>query len=137
MGDGLVSEVSGAASGWTGRSNSASSQSKAAAKATALLGNTEDAYGQVWHLPTDPGTLTARQMVDLSPREMGGPAGISILPMWLLKLLGLFMPIMREMPEMMYQYDRDYIFDSGKFTARFGIHATSYAQGVKATVSMG
>jgi nucleoside-diphosphate-sugar epimerase len=108
-----------------------------AAKATALLGNTGDAYGQVWHLPTDPGTLTARQMVDLFLREMGGPAGISILPMWLLKLLGLFMPIMREMPEMMYQYDRDYVFDSGKFTARFGIRATPYAQGVKATVSMG
>ena len=24
-----------------------------AAKATALLGNTPDAYGQVWHLPTE------------------------------------------------------------------------------------
>jgi hypothetical protein len=54
---------------------------------------------------------------------------------WLLKLLGLFMPIMREMPEMMYQYDRDYVFDSGKFTSRFGVRATPYAQGVKATVS--
>ncbi len=106
-----------------------------AAKATALLGNTEDAYNQVWHLPTDPETLTGREMAALFIREMGGPAGISILPIWLLKLLGLFMPIMREMPEMMYQYDRDYVFDSGKFTARFGIRATPYAQGVKATVS--
>lgn len=106
-----------------------------AAKATALLGNTEDAYDQVWHLPTDPDTLTAREMVGLFVREMGGPAGISVLPMWLLKILGLFMPIMREMPEMMYQYDRDYVFDSGKFTSRFGIAATPYAQGVKATVS--
>ena len=74
-------------------------------------------------------------MADLFVREMGGPAGISILPLLLLKILGLFMPIMREMPEMMYQYDRDYVFDSGKFMSRFGIAATSYAQGVKATVS--
>ena len=106
-----------------------------AAKATALLGNTEDAYNQVWHLPTDPETLTGREMAALFVREMKGPAGISILHMWLLKLLGLFMPIMREMPEMMYQYDRDYVFDSGKFTSRFGMRATPYAQGVKATVS--
>jgi nucleoside-diphosphate-sugar epimerase len=106
-----------------------------AAKATALLGNTEDAYGQVWHLPTDPKTLTVREMTALFLREMGGPEGISILPMWLIKVLGLFIPIMREMPEMMYQYDRDYVFDSGKFTARFGISATPYAQGVKATVA--
>jgi nucleoside-diphosphate-sugar epimerase len=106
-----------------------------AAKATALLGNTGDAYNQVWHLPTDPQALTGREMAALFAREMGGPAGVSVLPMWLLKALGLFMPIMREMPEMMYQYDRDYIFDSGKFTARFGIAATPYAQGVRETVS--
>jgi len=105
-----------------------------AAKATALLGNTGDAYNQVWHLPTDPKTLTGREMAALFVREMNGPAGISVLPMWLLKALGLFMPIMREMPEMMYQYDRDYVFDSAKFTDRFGIRATPYAQGVKATI---
>ena len=105
-----------------------------AAKATALLGNTGDAYNQVWHLPTDPKTLTGREMAALFVREMNGPAGISVLPMWLLKALGLFMPIMREMPEMMYQYDRDYVFDSAKFTDRFGIRATPYAQGVKVTI---
>lgn len=106
-----------------------------AAKATALLGNTADAYNQVWHLPTDPDTLTGRQMADLFIKEMRGPSGIAILPNWLLKIVGLFVPVMREMPEMMYQYDRDYVFDSGKFTARFGMKATPYAQGVKATVS--
>jgi len=34
-------------------------------------------------------------------------------------LLGLFIPLMREMPEMMYQYDRDYVFNSDKFTNHF------------------
>ncbi|MDB5050568.1 MAG: NAD-dependent epimerase/dehydratase [Fibrobacteres bacterium] len=108
-----------------------------AAKATALLGNTEDAYNQVWHLPTDPNALTGREMVALFVKEMGGPAGVSVLPMWLLKVLGLFMPIMREMPEMMYQYDRDYLFDSGKFDKRFSFRTTPYAQGVKLTVAAG
>ncbi|MDB5105133.1 MAG: NAD-dependent dehydratase [Fibrobacteres bacterium] len=106
-----------------------------AAKATALLGNTEDAYGQVWHLPTDPAALTGREMAALFAGEMGGPAGVSVLPMWMLRLIGVFMPMMREMPEMMYQYDRDYIFDSSKFDARFGSGATPYAEGVKRTVT--
>ena len=36
-----------------------------AAKATAILGNTEDAYNQVWHLPTDKNALTGVEMINL------------------------------------------------------------------------
>lgn len=61
---------------------------------------------------------------------------VSVLPMWLLKILGLFMPFMREMPEMMYQYDRDYFFDSTKFNKRFQFSTTSYREGVKKIVSI-
>ena len=107
-----------------------------AAKATALLGNTEDAYNQVWHLPTNPNTLTGREMAALFAKEMRKSEGVSVLPNWLFKILGIFIPIMREFPEMMYQYDRDYFFDSMKFEKRFGFQATSYAEGVKATVAL-
>jgi nucleoside-diphosphate-sugar epimerase len=106
-----------------------------AAKATALLGNTPDAYNQVWHLPTDRHALTAREMSALFMKEMNIQKSVSILPMWLLKLLGIFIPIMREMPEMMYQYDRDYIFDSSKFERRFNFRTTTYEEGVKHIVS--
>lgn len=105
-----------------------------AAKATALLGNTADAFNQVWHLPTDKNTLTGRQMSELFMKEMKVTSKISVLPMWLIKVIGLFVPFMKEMPEMMYQYDRDYFFDSGKFKKRFGMEPTSYQQGVKETV---
>ena len=58
---------------------------------------------------------------------------ISILPKWMLHPLGIFIPVMKEMPEMIYQYDRDYFFDSSEFTARFGIKATPYEEGIKIT----
>ncbi len=106
-----------------------------AAKATAVLGNAEDTYGQVWHLPTDPDALTGAQLAALFAKEMGGSAGVSLLPVWLMRMLGLFMPIMREFPEMMYQYDREYIFDSSKFDKRFAFRTTPYAQGVKETAA--
>jgi nucleoside-diphosphate-sugar epimerase len=108
-----------------------------AAKATALLGNTPDAWNQVWHLPTDEARITGRQMISLFAREMKQPDKVMVMPMWLLRLLGLFMPLMREMPEMMYQYDRDYFFDSSKFQQRFGFKPTSYENGVKATIEGG
>jgi nucleoside-diphosphate-sugar epimerase len=106
-----------------------------AAKATALLGNTADAYGQVWHLPTDKNTLTGREMISLFSKEMNSPGKIFLLPKWLLQVLGLFIPLMREMPEMMYQYDREYFFDSSKFDQRFNFAATTYQQGVKDTIA--
>lgn len=105
-----------------------------AGRATALLGNTPDAYGQVWHLPTDSRPVTGKEFVSMISSELGtGKAKLSIVPKWMLYLLGLFIPVMREMPEMMYQYDRDYFFNSAKFTRRFNIKATPYEEGVKET----
>ena len=43
------------------------------------------------------------------------------VPEWMIKALGLFAPIMTEFPEMLYQYEQDYIFDNSKFEKRFGI----------------
>jgi len=34
---------------------------------------------------------------------------VQILPRWAVKLIGIFVPILREMYEMLYQYDRDII----------------------------
>ncbi len=107
-----------------------------AAKATALLGNTADAYNQVWHLPTDKNALTGNEMIALFSKEMNVEGKPFVLPMWFIKVLGVFIPFMREMPEMMYQYDRDYYFDSSKFDNRFNFQTTSYAEGVKKTVEL-
>jgi nucleoside-diphosphate-sugar epimerase len=105
-----------------------------AAKATALLGNTVDAYNQVWHLPTDKNILTGREFVSLFSKELNVKNRVLVMPMWLIKLLGLFVPVLKEMPEMMYQYDRDYFFDSSKFEKRFSFSPTTYSEGVKNTV---
>jgi nucleoside-diphosphate-sugar epimerase len=104
-----------------------------AAKATALLGNTPDAYGQVWHLPTESRPVTGREIITMIASEMGAEPKISLLPKFMLGPLGLFIPIMKEMREMIYQYDRDYFFDSSKFTRKFGISATPWEEGIKAT----
>jgi nucleoside-diphosphate-sugar epimerase len=106
-----------------------------AAKATALLGNTDDAYNTIWHLPTDKNTLTGRQFVQLFAREMKVRDKIFVMPVWLIRIVGIFVPVLKEMPEMMYQYDRDYFFDSSKFEKRFKFKTTTYEEGVKLTVN--
>jgi nucleoside-diphosphate-sugar epimerase len=101
-----------------------------AGKATALLGNTADAYNQVWHLPTTREKLSTRQWIGLIAEEMNTLPRIQTIPLWMINTLSLFIPVMREFPEMLYQYQQDYFFDSSKFEKRFGITATPPAEGI-------
>lgn len=102
-----------------------------AAKATALLGNTADAYNQVWHVPTTKEKLTTLQWIQLIAGQLGVEPAVQAIPVWMLRVLGIFVPIMREFPEMLYQYEQDYIFDSSKFEKRFGMLATRPEDGIR------
>jgi nucleoside-diphosphate-sugar epimerase len=90
-----------------------------AARATALLGNTADAWNQVWHVPSTREALTGREWIERFASEMGVKPRVTVVKPFMLGLLGIFIPIMKEFREMMYQYDRDYFFDSSKFEKRF------------------
>jgi len=105
-----------------------------AGKAIALLGNTPDAYNQIWNLPTDRKSLTAEQWIDLFAKEMGKKSGYQLIPGWIVRLLGLFVPFMKELFEMRYQFDRNYFFDSIKFEKYFKYQPTKYEAGVKEIV---
>lgn len=105
-----------------------------AALATALLGNTNDAYNQVWHVPTTKERLTSLQWNQLIADELSVHAKIQRVPAWMLHILGIFIPTMKEFPEMLYQYEQDYIFDSSKFENRFGIKATLPEEGIRTLI---
>ena len=47
------------------------------------------------------------------------------------KFIGLFSSVMRESYEMLYQYDKDYVFNSDKFEKRFNIKTTPYIEGIR------
>ena len=104
------------------------------AKGTAILGNTHDAYNQIWNLPTDSEKITGEGWINLFAKEMNSSNKYQVLPNWLIKILGFFIPIMKELPEMNYQFDRDYYFDSSKFNKRFNYTPTKNAIAVKQTV---
>ena len=105
------------------------------AKATAILGNTTDAFGQVWHLPTSAEKLTGADIIKLIAAAMKVKPAYYTLSKTMLSLLGWFVPTLRELKEMQYQNDQDYFFDSSKFEQRFGIKATTYQEGIKAIVA--
>lgn len=102
-----------------------------AGKATALLGNTENAYNQVWHLPTAPDPMTGTEWVKAFASELGVKPKSRTASKAMLRLLGIFIPVMKEMVEMLYQYDRDYVFLSDKFEKEFDFSPTPYAEGIR------
>ena len=105
-----------------------------AAKATALLGNTASAFGQVWHLPTTKERLTQQDWINLVAKELGVPAKTQFIPRWMLLALGLFIKPMREFPEMLYQGEMDYVFDSSKIEKEFGLLPVNPEEGIREMV---
>jgi nucleoside-diphosphate-sugar epimerase len=90
-----------------------------AGRATALLGNKPDAYNQTWHLPCDTNRLNLKDFIALCSKVYGSELKYTILKPWLLKIIGLFVPFIKEIIELLYQWEQDYIFDCSKFNKRF------------------
>jgi len=103
-----------------------------AAEALFILATNDKSFGQVWHLPSaDP--LTTRQFVKLAAEYMNGSEKVSTLPKWLLKVIGLFNPFMKEAYEMNYQNEFPLHFSSAKFEKAFKFTPTSFADGIRET----
>ena len=101
-----------------------------AGKATAMLGNTSSAFNRVWHLPTDKNALTGKEFIGLATKAFGQKPAYMVVPMWMLRMIGLFSPVIKESIEMMYQNQVDYIFDSSKFEKAFGFQPTPLETGI-------
>ncbi len=103
-----------------------------AGRAMALLGNTPDAYGRLWHLPTHPDALTGREFIAQVAAAFRTAPRYRVLGPWMLKIAGRFSPTVRESQELLYQNTYPYRFDSSAFTQRF-FPPTPYADGIRAT----
>ena len=98
-----------------------------------ILGEREEALGQAWHLPS-PETVTTRQFVEMIFEEVGKPARIQAAPKIVLRVMGLFNPGMREMIEMLYEFEEPFVVDHSKFEQAFGERATPLKEAIGETV---
>ncbi|WP_215226212.1 NAD-dependent epimerase/dehydratase family protein [Echinicola shivajiensis] len=102
-----------------------------AGKATALLGNTPDAFNQIWHLPTASNPPSGKEWIHMVAKEMAVNPNYQLIPKWIFNISEIFVPFMKELNEMLYQYERPYIFDSKKFEELFFFKPTSYLEGIR------
>lgn len=106
------------------------------AEALAILGEHDEALGEVWHLPA-PRTVTVREFVALAAQAAGTQPRIAALPRFMLPLLGLVIPPMRGISENAYQYYEPYILDHSKFDRAFGdaLQPTPLEEAIRTTVA--
>jgi nucleoside-diphosphate-sugar epimerase len=98
-----------------------------------LLATSDVAIGQVWHLPTALPAPTGQGFIDIAAKYMQAKNKVQVLPKFLLKVVGLFNPFMKELYEMLYQWEFPLELDSSKFEKAFNVKPTPYEQGIKET----
>lgn len=106
-----------------------------AARGVYLLAQSDEAFGQTWHLPTAQPPLTGRQFISEAAKALGGKEGFSTLSTPMLRLVGLFNRTVGELAEMNYQFTQPYLFNSDKFNRAFGFEPTPYAEGIRETAA--
>ena len=67
--------------------------------------------------------------------ETGKEARIQPADKFMMSLLGMFVPELKESVEMMYEFDKPFIVDSSKFEQTFGMKATPMKEAIKETVA--
>ena len=104
-------------------------------QALALLGNSPDAFGQVWHLPTDKNALSMAEFTQICCEAMGQPYKMQVYTENQMKWASWFVPAVKESMELAYQFKFNYLFDSSKFEKAFSFKPTSYLNGIRQTIA--
>lgn len=93
-----------------------------------------DAWGRAWHVPSPP-ALSMRELATRAAILAGAPTPrLTRLPYPVLWLGGLVNPLLRELRETRYQFDRPYVLDSSATQQALGIAPTALDEALAETL---
>ena len=105
------------------------------AEALAIAGTDECAWGRPWHVPTGPAVSTLEVAERLCAIAGAPEPRVYEAPRVLFNALGLFSPMMKELRETRYQFDKPYILDSSAFQETFAMAPTQLDDALKTIVA--
>jgi len=104
------------------------------AETLVALSDKEEAYGQAWNV-AGPGLITTRKFADLVFAAVHQKTRIRVVGKFMLRVLGLFNPLMREVVEMHYLWTTPVKLDDTRLRKLLpDLKKTPYAEGVEATI---
>jgi nucleoside-diphosphate-sugar epimerase len=105
------------------------------ARGLVTLGMRSEADGEVWHLPAA-APLTGRAFLHTVFETAGQDARIAPTSVTMMRVAGVFSPLIRASVEMMYQWEQPFTIDPAKFEAAFGpMPPTPHAVAIERTVA--
>jgi nucleoside-diphosphate-sugar epimerase len=101
----------------------------------ATLGCAEpDIYGRPWMLPCAPaGTL--RELVVRLATKLDAKIRVAQVPRSIVKTIAVFVPLFRELAEMLYQWDEPFVIDDRRFRDRFQFTPTDLDRAAADTIA--
>lgn len=101
----------------------------------ATLGSaSDDAYGKPWMLPCAPAE-SMRALIARFSRHLGRNIQLNVLPKWAMKALGLVVPMIQEVNEMLYQWDEPFVIDDLRFRNAFHSEPTEVEHAAAKTIA--
>jgi len=99
------------------------------------LASRDDCFGEAWNF-AGPEPINTLDFLTRVYRAAGLAPKYRTAGRTLLKLLGIFNPLMRELPEMLYLQETPVLLDDSKLIAKLGsVHKTSYDDGIRQTLA--
>ena len=102
-------------------------------RALAILGERDDALGQAWHIPAAE-TLTTGDFLRLVAERARRALKTQVAPNWLLRIISLLNGDLREMMEMLYQFEEPFVVNGTRFADTFDFEPTPLADAIDTTL---
>ncbi|MCD9023045.1 SDR family NAD(P)-dependent oxidoreductase [Cohnella silvisoli] len=100
----------------------------------AELASRDEAYGQNWHIP-GAGLISGREIVRIARQACGSAKSVIPLGRVGLSLLGMAVPVMKEVVEMLYLTEEPLVLSGDKYERLIGpARATAFEEGITVTV---
>lgn len=87
-------------------------------RALAMLGVADGVTGRAWILPAAP-ALTGAEWIESAYAAAGSSGKPKVITPWQNRIAGVFVPMVRELNEIMYQYTSPFVVDDSAFRERF------------------
>lgn len=107
------------------------------ARTLVAVATDERGWGRAWHAVSNP-ACTQREAITRMA-EVAGVAPVAVAPLapWMLRAAGLFSPVVRELQDTRYQWERPFVMDDTATRQTFGLAPTPFDEVLRATIRPG
>ncbi len=105
------------------------------ARLLVVVAEDERAWGRAWHVPSEAPRTQREAIADLCRVAGVAPVTVRVLRRPALRVIGLASPVVRELGEVLHQFERPFVLDSSAAQRTFGLTPTPWDASTAAVVA--